>query len=720
MKSKLIALVLSAFTFLVAGCDEPIILETTGTLSGKVTEAGTRQPIENASVTITGKSFTTGADGTFVFNELPEGNYTVEVKCLGYTSEKKQYSVTAGKETIADFSLYPEYAEVELSTSSLDFGTTLDKLTFEISKPERSAKIEWYIEKQSNANWLSFSETSGTLTTPKASITVYLLRSELTEDKVYTTELIVKVKNGGSATIKITAQRKSAQLAVDPTSLDFGSGETEKTLLLTNATSEGVINYKATGTESWIIVENGEGTIANTDVATVKVKVNRLNLAAGAYNGTVIVSSNRNTVTVPVNMQVLGQQAPDVSNLQCSEVKYSSVNVSAYISSVGSAAVTSCGFCWSSSNTQPTTADNKNNMGGTTVAKSINSTITGLTPKTKYYIRAYAINEVGVAYSSPITVETLTAPTYAVVKTLEAVSVGYNSAVIKGSIEDLGDGYVTSYGFCYSTTEPNPTLADMNTSYGSTAAKGDFEGEITGLSPKTKYFIRAYATNSVGTAYGGAIQITTTAQPPVVMSGLLAYYTFDEQNCDDYFKTEDYCGIMQGTSGNDITFVQDTPNNEGYALKGSDGGKYYKLLVAPDYNQQTVTYSVWIKTKSTTTSWVYEQVYSNSYCRGIKFNNGQLVFGCNGGSNLYWVTGLQSLLLDGQWHHVVHIWKNKGFALYIDGRFISDSTNSYSSSYLYTGKVSFLGLLNGLMDNLRIYNRALSKEEITQIRDAKQ
>ena len=97
MKFRLIAGLLSACALLITGCDEPIILPTTGTLSGKVTEAGTRLPVENALVSITGKSFTTGADGTFLFNDLPEGDYTVEVSCLGYTSEKKQYSVTAGK-----------------------------------------------------------------------------------------------------------------------------------------------------------------------------------------------------------------------------------------------------------------------------------------------------------------------------------------------------------------------------------------------------------------------------------------------------------------------------------------------------------------------------------------------------------------------------------------------------------------------------------------------
>ena len=721
MKIREYPLLLLSCLLTIAGCDEPVILETTGTLSGKVTEAGTRTPLENALVSITGKSFSTGADGVFTFTNLPEGDYTVEVSMPGYTSEKKQYSVTAGKETIADFTLYPEYAEVEVSTSSLDFGTTLDKLTFEISKPERSAKIEWYIEKQSDANWLSFSETSGTMTTAKTTITVYLLRSELTEDKVYTTSLIIKVKNGGSATIQVSAQRKSPQLAADPASLDFGSNESEKTIILNNATQEGVLNFKASPTESWISVDNPEGTISNTGVYAMKVKVNRVNLSAGGYNGSLIISSNRNTLTIPVNMQVLGKQRPEVGSLQSSEIKHSSFNVSAFISSVGSAAVTAYGFCWSNTNTQPTTADNKNNLGGTTVAKSFNSTITGVLPNTLYFVRAYATNEEGVAYSEVLQVQTLPTPTYPVVRTLGSINVGHDSAKLKGAVDDLGDGYVTSYGFCFSTDHPSPSILDNSCSLGSTATKGEFEGIITGLKPKTHYFVRAFATNSVGTAYGGAIEITTTGEPPVVMSGLLAYYTFDDQNCNDYLGEVNYHGVIQG-SGNDLAFVEDTPIGEGYALKGSIDGKCYQFLVAPDYNQATVTYSLWIKTKATSSPYIYQQYYSDSYARGIWLHEGQVWIAVYTGTSkwYHYNVGLETLLMDGNWHHLVEVWKSGANAFYIDGRFISSMDQQWKYSEIYKGKVSYLGKFDGLMDSFRIYNRALSEGEISEIFHAKQ
>lgn len=720
MKAKHLLYTLLALMPL-CGCDEPLILETTGSLSGTVTDASTHSPISNASVTITGKSFTTGADGTYLFSDLDEGDYNISIYAQGYTGENKQFSVKAGKETIADFSLYPEYVETEVSTGSLDFGTTLDKLTFEISKPNRSSVVEWSIEKQSNANWLTFSDFSGKLSAQKTTVSVYLLRGELTEDKIYTTTFFVNVKNGGSHSIKVTAERKSAVLAASPSSLNFGTSETEKSVLLSNATQEGVISYKATANESWMSLENAEGTISDTGIASLKVKVNRESLSAGDFNGSIIISSNKNTVTVPVSMQVLGHQPPEVNNLQCSQISHSSFNVSAFISSVGSASVTSYGFCWSSTNTQPTTSDNKNDMGGTAVAKSFNYTISGLRPQSTYYVRAYAINAEGISYSNALTVETLTAPTYAVVRTLGKVNVGYDSATIKGSIDNLGDGYVTSYGFCYSSTNSNPTVSDRSMSCGSTIMTGDYEGVINDLQPKTRYFVRAYATNSVGTAYGGTIEITTTNMPPVVTSGLLAYYTFDEQNCDDFLGEIDYSGVVQG-SGTEMTFTSDTPNGEGSALKGSDGGKYYKILKAPEKDINVVTHSLWIKTKNTNAGWFYRQE-NGDYNRGVLIKNSYLWVATysSSGARIWGTTQLESLLCDGQWHHLVSVWKYNGSSYYIDGRFIEENQRYYNLyTDLVTGKVSFLGQYNGIMDNLRIYNRELSKDEILEIYKNKQ
>ena len=153
----------------------------------------------------------------------------------------------------------------------------------------------------------------------------------------------------------------------------------------------------------------------------------------------------------------------------------------------------SYGFCWSQTNTQPTTADSKNALGGTSSEKSYNATLTGLTPNTLYYVRGYAINEEGVAYSDPVQVKTLPQPTYPSIQTLESKEVKHNQATIKANITDLGDGYITSNGFCYSTTNNSPTTDDTITDLGSSTQVGKFEGEIKNLQPETTYYVRAFA-----------------------------------------------------------------------------------------------------------------------------------------------------------------------------------------------------------------------------------
>lgn len=62
-----------------------------------------------------------------------------------------------------------------------------------------------------------------------------------------------------------------------------------------------------------------------------------------------------------------------------------------------------------------------------------------------------------------------------------------------------GGSSVTARGVCWSTSH-NPTVNDSHTSEGS--GTGRFSSNISGLATGTTYYVRAYATNSVGTAYG--------------------------------------------------------------------------------------------------------------------------------------------------------------------------------------------------------------------------
>jgi len=99
--------------------------------------------------------------------------------------------------------------------------------------------------------------------------------------------------------------------------------------------------------------------------------------------------------------------------------------------------------------------------------------------------------------------------TVATLTTVEVSNITDTTATSGGNITDDGGSTITARGVCYSTS-PNPTIADFTTSDGT--GTGTFTSNLTGLSPNTTYYVRAYATNAVGTAYGNEISFST--QPP--------------------------------------------------------------------------------------------------------------------------------------------------------------------------------------------------------------
>lgn len=101
------------------------------------------------------------------------------------------------------------------------------------------------------------------------------------------------------------------------------------------------------------------------------------------------------------------------------------------------------------------------------------------------------------------------------VSTTAATSITGFGAVSGGNVTADGGFSVTSRGVCWSTSS-NPTIADNNTNDGS--GKGAFASNITGLARITKYYMRAYATNAKGTAYGDEKSFTTSG-PTVFVAG---------------------------------------------------------------------------------------------------------------------------------------------------------------------------------------------------------
>ena len=97
-------------------------------------------------------------------------------------------------------------------------------------------------------------------------------------------------------------------------------------------------------------------------------------------------------------------------------------------------------------------------------------------------------------------------PELPMVSTLPLSNITSNTAVCGGNVSSNGGVEVTARGVCWSTT-PNPTITDNRTV--DSCGIGQFISNIIDLRAHTTYYVRAYATNSIGTAYGEETSFTT-------------------------------------------------------------------------------------------------------------------------------------------------------------------------------------------------------------------
>jgi uncharacterized protein (TIGR02145 family) len=97
-------------------------------------------------------------------------------------------------------------------------------------------------------------------------------------------------------------------------------------------------------------------------------------------------------------------------------------------------------------------------------------------------------------------------PSVPVVTTFPVSEIRDTMATCRGGITSDGGSLITAKGVCWSKSQ-NPTLSDRKTDHGSDTTS--FYDKITGLEPSTTYYVRAYATNSLGTGYGSIVSFTT-------------------------------------------------------------------------------------------------------------------------------------------------------------------------------------------------------------------
>jgi len=171
------------------------------------------------------------------------------------------------------------------------------------------------------------------------------------------------------------------------------------------------------------------------------------------------------------------------------------------IASDGGSPVIARGLCWNNV-PNPTTANSKTINGSG--AGSFNANLNALAASTLYYVRAYSTNSAGTSYGNEVSFTTANGS--ASLSTTSVTAITANSATSGGNITNNGGAAITMRGVCWNTS-PFPTIANSKTTNG--PGNGIFVSELTGLAPNTPYYVRAYATNSLGTSYGNQLSFTT-------------------------------------------------------------------------------------------------------------------------------------------------------------------------------------------------------------------
>jgi len=280
------------------------------------------------------------------------------------------------------------------------------------------------------------------------------------------------------------------------------------------------------------------------------------------------------------------------------------VEISGVVTSDGGAQVIARGVCWNTSH-NPTVEDNKTLDG--TGTGYFSSSITGLSPNATYYVRAYATNREGTSYgnevaftSKAITLTRLTTASIKVISSSSAISGGY-------IISDGGDA-ITDRGICLGTTQLptiDGTKIPADNSYDS------FTSNLTGLNPGTIYFVRAYAVNGAGLAYGNQLSFTSgdKASLTVFKSGL-AYGSVSDIDGNNYKTIQIGKKIWIAENLRTVKF------NDGTTIPDVTGDADWVSLTTPGY------------------CWYNNDAYSNKDAYGALYNWYVVEAASNGGKNI--------------------------------------------------------------------------------------
>ncbi len=221
-------------------------------------------------------------------------------------------------------------------------------------------------------------------------------------------------------------------------------------------------------------------------------------------SGSITYASNYTSFTTLNNSNI-----PTVRTVSTSNVTNTTVDVTINVTSDNGYSITDRGVVYSTSNSTPTMNDSSKSIGGTTGSSTF--TLYSLTANKTYYVRAYAKNSKGVAYGTVLSFKTTNTSDSAPSASTSGVSnVTSYTAEVDINITNAGSSNVTDRGVVYSSSNSYPEIGLSGCSKQSVSGTtGRAVVVLSSLNANTTYYVRSYARNSSGYAYGDVKTFTT-------------------------------------------------------------------------------------------------------------------------------------------------------------------------------------------------------------------
>jgi hypothetical protein len=399
------------------GCKPENEMEKLGTIYGTVTDFSSGEPINNANVRLNprGETTLTGSDGTFQFNDLQAGSYSLSLSKNGYVDLDDDYviEIENGNSVKRDVHLQKELSSLKIvdndgnPVSELDFGIEegMTQKTFSIFN-DGNISLDYTITKTSD--WIvEVVPSTGTVSIGDTKPVYVIINRERLADGENHSNLLITTPNAGGVELVVKATKPVLPIVVTEeitevtqnsakcsgnVSSDGGMTVTQKGVCYSISSNPTINDYYVSGgTGTGSFTCSLTGLDENTTYYVRTYATNSVGTAYGVQKS--FMTNGAPTVTTGTVCNITGRTAT------CSGI----------VTDDGGSSVTSRGICWS---TAPSPTINSILVTNGSGLGSYSCEMTDLQNNTTYYVRAFAENSNGVSYGEERIFTTDLLPTF--------------------------------------------------------------------------------------------------------------------------------------------------------------------------------------------------------------------------------------------------------------------------------------------------------------------